>query len=225
MVAAARSACGTIADGQTRGDDAAVRTVAIILVGLVGCGKSAPDESNDKIKPGSAVRTAGSGSSGGSAAATAPAEAAAVVGPTKSASGKVEVSGALTGSFEWKKQDQRAPITCIFDPDKDIGTLKIDLSDGAGHLLTVGIDIPPAEAGPGRLEVRSKDLPTPLKTYGGFTLKGDDANAFSAVFDGAETVTDADAQLANKGKKKAEKPAGATLVLKGKLDVTCPKKK
>ena len=194
-----------------------MRTVAIILVGAFACGKDAP------------VPTAASGSAAGSAPAPAPApapvEAAAVAGPTKSASGKVEVSGALTGSFEWKKQDQRAPITCIFDPDKDIGTLKIDLSDGAGHLLTIGIDIPPGEAGPGRLEVRSKDLPKPLKTYSGFSLKGDDASAFSAVFDGAETVTDADAQLANKGKKNAEKPAGPTLVLKGTLDVTCPKKK
>jgi hypothetical protein len=199
-----------------------VRIAAIIVVGLVGCGKSAP-ESSGKVQPGSAVPTTGSGSAAGSA--TVPVEAAAVVGPTKSASGKVEVSGALTGSFEWKKQDQRAPITCIFDPDKDIGTLKIDLSDGAGHLLTVGIDVPPAEAGSGRLEVRSKDLPQPLKTYAGFRLNGDDASAFSAVFDGAEAVTDADAQLANKGKKNAPKPAGPTLVFKGKLDVTCPKKK
>jgi hypothetical protein len=195
-----------------------VRTSAIILVALVGCGKSAPEESRDKIQPAPAAPATGS------AAAPAPVEAATVAGPTKSASGKVEVSGALTGSFEWKKQDQRAPITCIFDPDKDVGTLEIDLSDGAGHLLTVGIDIPPGEAGPGRLEVRSKDLPTPLKTYAGFTLKGDDASAFSAVFDGAEAVTDADAQLASKGKKKAEKAAGPTLVLKGTLDVTCPKK-
>ncbi len=198
-----------------------MRTVAIILVGLVGCGKSAPDESSDKKPAVPAVPTTGSGS----AAPAAPVEAAAVVGPTKSASGKLEVSGALTGSFEWKKQDQRAPITCIFDPDKDIGTLRIDLSDGAGHLLTVGIDIPPAEAGPGRLEVRSKDLPNPLKTYRGFSLKGDEASAFSAVFDGAEAVTDADAQLANEGKKHAAKPPGPALVLMGKLDVTCPKKK
>lgn len=190
----------------------------MILVALVGCDKSAPHESSEKPQPGSAAPTTGSGSA-------APVEAAAVAGPTKSASGKLEVSGALTGSFEWRKQDQRAPITCIFDPDKDIGTLKIDLSDGAGHLLTLGIDIPPGEAGPGRLEVRSKDLPKPLKTYSGFTLKGDDASEFSAVFDHAETVTDADAQLANKGKKNAEKPTGPSLVLEGKLDVTCPKKK
>jgi hypothetical protein len=205
-------------------DDAAMRTAAIILAWLVGCGKSAP-ETSDKVQPGSAPPMTGSGSAAGSAAATGPVEAAAVVGPTKSASGAVEVSGALTGSFEWKKQDQRAPITCIFDPEKDIGTLKIDLSDGAGHLLTVGIDVPPAEAGAGRLEVRSKDLPSLLKTYAGFRLNGDDANEFSAVFDGAEAVTDADAQLANKGKKNAAKPAGPTLVLKGKLTVTCPKKK
>ena len=195
-----------------------MRTATIILVALVACGKSAPDESEKPKGSGSAAPTA-------PAAPAAPVEAATVVGPTKSATGKVEVSGALTGSFEWKKQDQRAPITCIYDPDKDIGTLKIDLSDGAGHLLTVGIDIPPSEAGPGRLEIRSKDLPNALKTYSGFTFKGDDATAFSAVFDGAETVTDADAQLATKGKKNAAKPAGPILVLKGKLDVTCPKKK
>jgi hypothetical protein len=201
--------------------------VAILVVALVGCGKSAPDESSgsDKKQPGSGSGAGSAAPAPGSGSAPAPVEAAAVVGPTKSATGKVDVSGALTGSFEWKKQDQRAPITCIFDPDKDIGTLKIDLSDGAGHLLTVGIDIPPAEAGAGRLEIRSKDLPNALKTYSGFTFKGDDASNFSAVFDGAEAVTDADAQLANKGKKNAAKPAGPTLVLKGKLDVTCPKKK
>lgn len=197
-----------------------MRTATIILVTLVGCGKSAPEESPPAPAP--PKPSAGSGSGSGSAA---PVEAATVVGPTKSATGKVDVSGALTGSFEWKKQDQRAPITCIFDPDKDIGTLKIDLSDGAGHLLTVGVDIPPSEAGPSRLEVRSKDLPNALKTYGGVSLKGDDASNFSAVFDAAEVVTDADAQLANKGKKNAPKPAGPTLVLKGKLDITCPKKK
>lgn len=201
-----------------------MKTATIVLVGLLACSKTAPD-SSDQAKPGSAAPATGSGSGSGSATPAAPAEAAAVVGPSKSASGKVDVSGALTGSFEWKKQDQRAPITCFYDPEKYTGTLKIDLSDGAGHLLTVAVEVPPAEAGSAnRLEVRSKDLPT-LKTYGGFTFKGDDASAFSAVFDGAEAVTDADAQLANKGKKNAPKPSGPSLVFKGQLDVTCPKKK
>jgi hypothetical protein len=195
-----------------------MKTFALIAVALVSCGKSAPKQ--EMAPKGSAAPPAT-----GSAEAAAPTEAAEVVGPTKSASGKVELSGAITGSFEWSKKDQKTPITCIWDPDKELGTLRLDLSDGAGHLVTIGIDIPPTEAGPGRLDVSSKDLAKPLKTYAGFKLKGDDASAFSAVFDDAVAVTDADKQLADKGKKNADKPEGPTVTLKGTIDVTCPKKK
>lgn len=197
-----------------------MKTAALIAVALVGCSKS-PDYKKQDV--GSAAKPAPAAGSG--SAAPAPAEAAEVVGPTKSASGKVDISGAITGSFEWSKKDQKTPITCIWDPEKEVGTPRLDLSDGAGHLVTIGIDIPPTEAGPGRLDVSSKDLPKPLKTYDGFKLKGDDASAFSAVFDGAVAVTDADKQLADKGKKNADKPEGPTVTLKGTIDVTCPKKK
>jgi hypothetical protein len=200
---------------------------AMVVLALVACGKS----SSEKKETGSAAPTppaaTGSNAAGSGSAASEPSEAAAVVTPTKSATGTIAVTGALTGSFEWKKKDQRAPITCIWDPEKEIGTLKIDVSDGAGQLLTLGIDIPPTDAGPGRIEVSSKGLPAPLKSYSGFRLKGDDPEKFSAVFDGAEVVTDPDAQMTAKGdkKKKAEPPSGTQLTLKGELEVTCPKKK
>ena len=172
-----------------------------------------PEKPKPAVEPGSA--------------AAAPVEAAEVSGPTKSATGTVEASGAMTGTFEWKKKDQRAPITCIWEPEKEIGTLKIDLSDGAGKLITVGIDIPPAEAGAGRLDVMSKDLPSTLKTYSGFKLKGDSAESFSVNFEDAVAVTDPDAQAAAKSdkKKKAEPPPEPHVTLKGTLEVTCPKKK
>jgi len=199
-----------------------MRNVWMVVL-LFGCSKkedykqAAPPPKPDKP----AVE---SGSAAGSAA---PVEAAEVSGPTKSATGSIEVGGKLTGNFEWKKKDQRAPITCIWEPEKEIGTLKIDLSDGAGKLITIGIDIPPAEAGAGRLDVMSKDLPSTLKTYSGFKVKGDTAESFSVNFEDAIAVTDPDAQAAAKSdkKKKAEPPPDPHLTLKGTLEVTCPKKK
>jgi hypothetical protein len=200
----------------------------VIALAFIGCGKS----SSEKKETGSAAPpppTAGSGSSaaGSGSAESEPVEAAAVTTPTKSATGTIEVSGALTGSFQWIKKDQRAPMTCIWDPEKEFGTLKIDVSDGAGKLLTLALDIPPTEVGPGRFEVSSKDLPSALKTYSGFKLEGDDPEKFTAVFDGAEAVSDPDAQMAAKSdkKKKPASAAGPQLTLKGELEVTCPKKK
>ncbi|HTL32657.1 MAG TPA: hypothetical protein VL326_06015 [Kofleriaceae bacterium] len=196
------------------------------MVLVVACGKSEPDYKQANPPPTKPKPAADPGSAAGSAASE-PAEAAEVSGPTKSATGTVEVSGALTGTFEWKKKDQRAPITCIWDPEKEIGTLKIDLSDGAGKLFTVGLDIPPTEAGAGRLDIMSKALTATLKTYGGFKVKGEDAEKFTVTFEDAVAVTDPDAQAAAKTdkKKKAEPPPDPHVTLKGTLEVTCPKKK
>lgn len=205
----------------------------MLVLALVACGKS-----DEKPAAGSAAKptaegsaAVGSGSpavgSGSGSAESEPAEAATVVGPVKSATGTIEVGGAMTGTFEWKKKDQRHPITCIWDPEKELGTLRIDVSDGANHLLTIGIDIPPSEAGPGRIEVSSKDLAAPLKSYAGFKMRGEDPEKFTATFESTEVVTDPDAQLAatSDKKKKAEPPTGTFLTLKGALEVTCPKKK
>jgi hypothetical protein len=168
---------------------------------------------------------AGSGSAAGSAAESAPAEAAAVVGPTKSATGTLAVSGAMTGTFEWKKKDQRSPISCAWNAEKEIGGLHIDVSDGAGQLVTLGIDVPPAELGPGRLDVSSKTLPATLKTFTAFKVSGDDEGHIKVVFDDTKVVTDPDAQLkASANRKQADKPSGPELTIKGTLEVTCPKK-
>jgi hypothetical protein len=199
---------------------------AVMMVVLFGCSKK-EDYKQEAPPPKPAKPAVDPGSAAGSGSA-APVEAAEVSGPTKSATGTVAVSGAISGSFEWKKKDQRAPITCIWDPEKEIGTLKIDLSDGAGKLVTIGIDIPPAEAGAGRLDVMSKDLPATLKTYAGFRLKGDDAEKFTVAFEDATAVTDPDAQAAakaDKKKKKAEPPPDPHVTLAGSIEVTCPKKK
>lgn len=156
----------------------------------------------------------------------APVEAADVSGPTKSATGTVEVGGAITGSYQWVKKDQRAPITCVWDAEKELGTLKIDLSDGAGKVVTLGLDVPPTDVGPGRLEVMSKDLPASLKTYRGFSMRsGDDADHFSVKLDETVAVSDPDAQANADTKKKAEPPPTGSVTLKGTLEVTCPKKK
>jgi len=200
--------------------------VSVVLV-VVACGKSEPDYKQANPPPAKPAKPAVDPSAGSGSAASEPAEAAEVSGPTKSATGTVEVSGALTGTFEWKKKDQRAPITCIWDPEKEIGTLKIDLSDGAGKLFTIGLDIPPTEAGAGRLDIMSKALTATLKTYAGFKVKGEDAEKFTVTFEDAVAVSDPDAQAAAKAdkKKKAEPPPDPHVTLKGSLEVTCPKKK
>jgi hypothetical protein len=194
-----------------------------MVVLLFACSKkedykqAAPPPKPDKpaVDPGSAAP--------GSAA---PAEAAEVSGPTKSATGTIEVDGPIKGSFQWVKKDQRAPITCVWDADKELGTLKIDLSDGAGKVVTLGLDVPPTDVGPQRLEVMSKDLPASLKTYKGFTMRsGDDADHFSVKFDETVAVSDPDAQANADKKKKPEPPPAGSVSLKGTLEVTCPKKK
>jgi hypothetical protein len=195
-----------------------MRYVWMVVV-LVACGKSKPDYETGSAapvkKPAAATPTAPS----------EPAAAATVSGPTRSVAGAIGVSGAMTGQFEWKKQDQRAPIICMWDPDKDLGTFKADLSDGAGHLLTVGIDIPPTDVGPGRLELSSKDLPAPLKTYSSFRVIGSEAEHFSVHFDNTVAVTDPDAQSKADTKKNAEPPPDPHVTLKGTLEVECPNKK
>src|SRR5690349_5192508 len=107
------------------------------------CSKS----SSDYKQAGSAAPT-GAGSSGsaatgsgsGSAPSSEPAEAAAVVGPTRSVSGTLELTGLVAGTFEWIKKDQTTPITCVWSPEKEIGTLRVDLSDGAGKLIKLSLD-------------------------------------------------------------------------------------
>jgi hypothetical protein len=187
--------------------------VALSLL-VVACSKPSSDQ-----KTGSAAPT-GSGSSGSSATATGsgagsakePVEAAAVVGPTRSVSGTLELSGLISGTFEWIKKDQTTPISCAWSPEKEIGALRVDLSDGAGKLVKLTLDVPPIEAGSPKLEVTSKDLPTPLKTSLGFNLSGDEAGQYEVKFD--TTFLESD--------KKDAKP---TLTIKGRLEVNCSPKK
>jgi hypothetical protein len=212
-----------------------VGSAVVVAVALVGCSKSATEkkektektEDTKKTDVGSAA-PAGSGSGGSAGSAEAPPEAATVVGPTKSATGTLEVSGAITGSFEWKKKDQKSPISCAWDAEKEIGGLHVDVSDGAGKLIQLGIDIPPAELGAGRLDASSKDLPATLKTFTGFKVSGDGEGHMTVKFDDTRLVTDPDAQLkamAGKKYKKPDKPAAGELAIKGTIEVTCPKKK
>jgi hypothetical protein len=180
---------------------------------VVACSKSSSDH-----KAGSAASGSGSGSSAaapGSGAGSAPApapEPAAVVGPTRSVAGALELSGLITGKFEWIKKDQTTPISCAWSPEKEIGALRVDLSDGAGKLVKVTLDVPPIEAGSPKLEVTSKHLPTPLKTSLGFNLSGDEAGQYEVKFD--TTFAESD--------KKDAKPM---LTIKGTLEVTCTPKK
>lgn len=187
---------------------------ALLATALVACSKS---PSENKPPSGSAAPSVPAGSAGlGSSAAgsgsadAAPTEAAVVSGPTKSATGALEVSGKITGTFEWKKKDQKSPISCAWSAEKEIGGLRLDLSDGAGHLVTVSIDVPPAELGPARLDVISTDLPEPQKTFSGFKVRGDDEGHIKVTFDNTTLP---------------EKAAAPLLTLKGTIEVTCPKKK
>ncbi len=197
-----------------------VKRISVVIVALVGCSK-APSENKQPSGSAAPVASAGSGSATGlgSAAAAEPSEAATVVGPTKSASGTIAVTGKITGSFDWKKKDQRAPISCAWDPEKEIGGVRVDLSDGAGHLLTVQIDVPPSELGPARLDVVSKDLLEPQNTHVGFKVKGDEEGHITVKFDHTAMPEVLDA------KKKATEGAPAIVTLDGTLEVTCPKKK
>jgi hypothetical protein len=176
-----------------------------IVTVIAGCSKSSPDKSE-----GSAAPPAGSASAPAAidAAASQPTEGATVVGPTKSASGALELAGAITGTFEWKKKDQRNPITCVWDPAKEIGTVRVDLSDGAGKLITVAVDVPPVDAGMARVEVTSKDLAAPLKSSLGFNVSAEDPTLITVKFD---------TKLGDDEKK-------PDLTIKGTLEVSCPKR-
>jgi hypothetical protein len=182
---------------------------------VVACSKSSSDQKTGSAGPASL------GSSGSSAPAPAagagsekePVEAAPVVGPTRSVSGVLELSGLITGKFEWIKKDQTTPISCAWSPEKEIGALRVDLSNGAGKLVKVTLDVPPIEAGSPKLEVTSKDLPTPLKTSLGFNLSGDEPGQYQVKFIDT-TFTESD--------KPDAKP---TLTIKGTLEVNCAPKK
>jgi hypothetical protein len=183
-----------------------ITRATVLAIALAGCSKS----SSDKKEVGSAAPPAGSASPSSpsiDASAETP-TAATVVGPTKSAAGSLELAGAITGTFEWKKKDQRSPITCVWDPAKEIGTIRVDVSDGAGKLVTLGVDIPPTDAGLPRLDVSSKALTAPLKTQLGFNVSGEAATLVTVKFD---------AKLGDDEKK-------PDLTIKGTLEVSCPKK-
>jgi hypothetical protein len=185
-------------------------SIALAIVG--GCSKSSDkpsDKTSDKTE--SAGAPTGSGSAPAPAAAPAEPAAATVVGPTRSATGALEFAGALAGSFEWKKKDQRSPITCVWDAAKEIGTVRVDVTDGT-KLVTLAVDVPPTDVGLPRLEVTSKDLAAPLKSSLGFNMSGesdDEATRITVKFDTG---------LGDDEKK-------PDLTIKGTLEVTCPKKK
>ena len=90
-----------------------------------------------------------------------------------------------------------------------IGGFRVDLSDGAGKLISLGIDVPPTDVGLPRLDVSSKELPAALKTSFGFNVSGDATTVLTAKF--------MEAKLGDE--KKPE------LTIKGTLEVSCPKKK
>lgn len=185
------------------------RGLLAIALAVVGCSKSEKKEPAPAPSGSGAAPAAGSGSGAGSGSAEAaePVEAAQVSGPTKSATGKLEVTGLVTGSYEWIKKDQRAPISCAWDHEKEIGGVKIDVSDGAGKLLTLTLDVPPADLGPGTINVKSKEIDPPLKGAGGFSISGDEPGLFKVKFDKTKV-----------GEKDKE------LVIDGTIEVTCPKK-
>lgn len=122
------------------------------------------------------------------------------------------MSGKVTGTFEWKKKDQKSPISCAWNAEKEIGGTRVDLSNGAGKLITVTIDVPPGELGPARLDITSAELTEPLKTHAGFKVRGDDEGNIKVTFDNTVLPEGAD-------------KAAAVLTLNGTIDVSCPKKK
>ena len=194
-----------------------MKTLCIAAVLIVACSKSSNEQ-----KAGSAATPPPPPP----ADSSTPSEPAAVKGPTKSATGALAVSGAMNGTFEWKKKDQTQPISCAWSAEKKFGGLHIDLSDGSGHLLTLAIDSPPKELGKPRLDAISAELPGALKTVSGFEMTGDDAGHIKVTFDTTLTtvVVDPDAPKP-KAAKKPEKPSGPSLTIKGTLEVNCPPKK
>lgn len=186
-------------------------TLVWVALAILGCSKTDKKEggagSAGSAATGSGSATAGSGSAEGSAE---PVEAATVVGPTKSAKGPLTVTGALTGTFEWKKKDQKSPISCAWDATKEIGSTAVDVSDGAGKLLSLSVDVPPDDLGLPSLNIKaSEGLSGPLKTSLGFNVSGD--------ADGNITVKFTDTKLGGDDKK-------PELTINGTLEVSCPKK-
>lgn len=178
-------------------------SLVCLTLALVGC-------SSDKTEPSSAPPPAGSAKAPAATpdAAAAPEESTTVVAPTRSAKGALEVTGAITGTFEWRKREQKSPISCAWDAAKEIGSFHVDVSDGAGKILTIGVDVPTVDVGLPRLDVSSKDLPAPLKTSLGFNVSGDDTILITVKFD---------TKLGDE-----KKP---DLTIKGTLEVSCPRKK
>jgi hypothetical protein len=202
-----------------------MRTSLVVISLVVACSKSSSDQ---KSPPVGSNAPSGSAGSAGSGSAAAPPEPAAVSGPTRSAKGVLEVGGAMSGKFEWIKKDQKRPISCAWSAEKEIGGLSVDLSDGAGHLIKMTIDVPPTDLASPRLDVVSTDIPVPLKTSLGFNMSGDNAGNLEVKFDATltdGTEPDAGKAPAKKGAKKDDKPSGPTLTIKGTLEVTCPPKK
>jgi len=116
----------------------------------------------------------------------------------------------MSGKFEWIKKDQKRPISCAWSAEKEIGGLQVDVSDGAGHLIKMTMDIPPVELALPRLDVTATDLQVPVKATTGFKMSGDNAGHLEVTFD--TTL-------------KGDKPSGPTLTVKGTLEVNCPPKK
>jgi len=187
-------------------------TVSVgIAFAIAGCSK----KSEEKKEPAGSAAPAGSGSAAAGSGSAAepppePVEAATVSGPTKSASGPLEFGGSITGTFEWKKKDQKKPISCAWDAKKEIGSAQVDVSDGAGKIFTLAVDVPPEDLGLPNLNVSGGTLTTPLKTSLGFKVSGDDEGHITVKF--METKLGAD----------AKKP---DLTINGTLEVTCPPKK
>jgi hypothetical protein len=210
-----------------------MRTTLLLVIALAtSCSKPSNEQkAGSAAPPGSAGSSGAAGSSGsagsGASAAAEPAEAATVVGPTKSAKGVLEVSGLMTGKFEWIKKDQTSPISCAWSVEKEIGGLSVDVSDGAGHLIKLTVDVPPTELGMPRLDAVSADLPNPVKTKLGFNMSGDGDGNIEVKIDSTLTADGAEpeAPAKKKGGKKEDKPAVPSLMIKGTLEVTCPKKK
>jgi hypothetical protein len=202
-----------------------MRTSLLVISLVVACSKSSNEQkAGSAASPGSNAASGSSAAPAGSGSSAAPPEAATVVGPTRSATGVLELSGLMSGKFQWIKKDQKGPISCAWSAEKDIGGLRVDLSDGAGQLIKMTIDIPPTDVGMPRLDVTSTALPAPLKTKFGFNMSGDSAGNLEVKFD-ATLTENPDAEPAKKAGKKDDKPSGPSLTIKGTLEVTCPPKK
>lgn len=222
-------------------------TWVVVAVGLAACSKS-PNAKKEPEPVAKAGSSAGSntdtpsaskaGSSAGSSAAANEGSAAAPARPTNSATGTLELTGSVTGSFHWNTKGE---LICAWHADKKIGGVHMELTDGADHQtlntgkdlmaatdddvdardLTLSIDAHP----PARMDIIFLDLPGPMKTGKGFKVTGADDEHMKLEIDTTltEVVVDPDAPK-KKSSKKAKKPAGPKVTIKGTLELTCPKK-